>query len=269
MDAVQPVEAQPVEQLEQNPAPEAQQDAQQAENKPADTPIPEPEDDEKLPSWAKKKLRNMERSMRHAQRQLGAFQERLQSAPEVRHNQPTQDDSEPLSLSRQELERLVQEEARKLAPVLKDQETVIEQRRRVAEGLAKEWGQDGFNQRAQDLDAAFGGLTQADKSPKPAVDAIFEADDPKAVIEYLADPDNATEAEAIARMGPIQAGKAIAKLEYKLSAKKVTDKPQPSKAAPPIESERGQGTINRAPDPSNTKAWIAWMNEQEAKRRLR
>jgi hypothetical protein len=253
------IEEKPVTPVAETPVAEAE--------KPAETPQEtEVEDDEKLPSWAKKKLRNMERSMRHAQRKLGAYEERLQTAPRVEHNQPEQDDSEPLSLSRRELEQLVQAEAKKLAPVLKDQETVIEQRRRIADGLAKEWGQEGFRQRAENLEAAFGGLTLADGTPKAAVDAIFEADDPKSVIEYLRDPDNATEAEAIARMGPIQAGKAVAKLEYKLQAKKATDKPQPSKAAPPIETERGQGTINRAPDPSNTKAWIAWMNEQESKR---
>ena len=89
--------------------------------KPAEPEAPEVEDDEKLPSWAKKKLRNMERSMRHAQRKLGAYEERLQTAPRVEHNQPEQDDSEPLSLSRRELEQLVQAEAKKLAPVLKDQ----------------------------------------------------------------------------------------------------------------------------------------------------
>jgi hypothetical protein len=203
--------------------------------------------------------------MRHAQRQLGAFQERLQSAPEVRHNQSTQDDSETLSLSRQDLERLVQEEARKLAPVLKDQETVIEQRRRVAEGLAKEWGQDGFKARAQDLDAAFNGLTMADKSPKPAVDAIFEAEKPAAIIEYLTDPDNASEAEAISRMSAVQAGRAIARLEMKLSAK-VPDKPQPSKAPAPIENERGQGKIVSDPSQMSDKEFILWRKRQIAQR---
>jgi len=230
--------------------------------KPAEVEV---EDDEKLPQWGKKKLRNMERSLRHAQRQLGALQERLQYTQTSGNNQPAQDDSELLSLSRQDLERLVQDEARKLAPVLKDQETVIEQRRRVAEGLAKEWGQDGFNARAQDLDAAFNGLTTADKSPKPAVDAIFEAEKPAAIIEYLTDPDNASEAEAISRMSAVQAGRAIARLEMKLSAK-VPDKPQPSKAPAPIENERGQGKIVSDPSQMSDKEFILWRKRQIAQR---
>jgi hypothetical protein len=266
MSTEQTVAAQPAEQPEQNPAPEVVETAApEAAAQPAEEPKPEPEDDEKLPSWAKKKLRNMERSMRHAQRKLGAYEERLQSPPEVRHNQDAQDDSEPVSLSRQELERLVQQEARKLAPVLKDQETVIEHRRRVAEGLAKEWGPEGFDRRSQDLDAAFGGLTQADRSPKPAVDAIFEAEKPAAIIEYLTDPDNASEAEAIARMSAVQAGRAIARLEFKLGAKPA-DKPQPSKAPAPIEPERGQGKIERDPSQMTDAEFIAWRRKQIAQR---
>jgi hypothetical protein len=258
-DAQPQIEEKPVTPVAETPVAESE--------KPAETPQEtEVKNETEDAAWMKKRMRNLERSLRHAQKKLGSYEERLQSVPQMAHNQSEQDDSEPLSLSRQELERLVQEEARKLAPVLKDQETVEEQRRKVAAGLAEKWGQEGFLERSQNLDAAFGGLVTANKQLKPAVEAIFEADDVGAVIEYLADPDNATEAEAIARMGPIQAGKAIAKLEYKLQAKKATDKPQPSKAAPPIETERGQGTINRAPDPSNTKAWIAWMNEQESKR---
>lgn len=226
----------------------------------------EKEDHEKLPAWAKKHLRKMERRVDTLTRRLGAADERLRSAPIDATNGAEQDDSDSLSLSRKELAALIEEEARKLAPVLKEQETVIEQRRRVAEGLAKSWGQDRFNSLASDLDAAFDGLTDPRGQPKPAADAIFEADDPKGVIEYLADPDNAAEAAAIARMSAVQAGRAIAKLENKLEAKKSTGKPQPSKAGAPIEMERGRGSVNSSPDPRDTKAWIRWQNEQEAKR---
>lgn len=179
----------------------------------------------------------------------------------------SQSDNEPLQLSRAELQKLVQQEAMKLAPTISQQQAEIERRNAVVTQLAKEWGQQKFDAYAQELDDAFGGLADSSGKPKPAADAIFEAENPRALIEYLADPENADEAEAIGRMGAIQAGRAIAKLEAKLEAKKAEAKPQPSKAAAPIEPVRGGGQIKGAPDPSDTKAWIRWRNEQEAKGR--
>lgn len=253
----QPVDAaQPGEQAEA--LAEGQPDGQQAD---------EPEDPDKLPSWAKKRLRNAERRIGTLTKRLGGAEERLRSAPISDTNQSEQDDSEPLSLSRKELADLIQQEAKKLAPRINEQDSVMEQRRQVAESLAKGWGQERFDALASDLDAAFDGLTDSRGRPKAATDAIFEADDPKSVIEFLTDPDNAAEAALIARMSAVQAGKAIAKLEFKLSANKTSNKPQASKVTAPIESERGRGSINSAPDPSNTKAWVKWANEQEARAR--
>lgn len=246
---------------EQAAAPEAVN----ADAAPQNEVQPDQEDPEKLPSWAKKKLRNMERRVSTLTKRLGGAEERLRTPSIDGTNEPEQDDSDSLSLSRKELSALVEQEARKLAPKLKEQESVIEQRRRVTEGLAKSWGQDRFNALASDLDAAFDGLTDRQGQPKPAADAIFEADDPKGVIEYLADPDNAAEASSIARMSAVQAGRAIAKLEVKLAEAKKAQKPQPSKATEPIEMERGRGTVTTSPDPRDTKAWIRWQNEREAK----
>lgn len=247
--------------------PEGLDTAAEGAEKPETAESTDADDPEKLPSWAKKKMRNLERSLRHELRKRGEFEARLQDASKQAHNpdyQNSQDDSEPLSLTKAELARLVQEEAKKLAPVLRDQESTLDRRAKVAEGLAKTWGQDGFNQRAQDLDAAFNGLTVG-KDPKPAVDAIFEADNAAAVIDYLTDPDNSDEALSISRMSAVQAGRAITKLELKLEGAKKSDKPKPSNAPAPIESDRGRGKINSVPDPSDTKAWMRWANEQEAK----
>jgi hypothetical protein len=181
-------------------------------------------------------------------------------------NRQPQDDSEPLSLSRAELQRLVNEEAKKLAPTIKQQQAEIEHRKGVIQTLAKTWGQEKFDTLAADLDDTFGGLADANGRPKPATDAIFEADDPAAVIEFLTDPDNAETAESIARMNDRQAGRAIAKLEAQIAAKKATGKPQASKAPAPLEALRGAGKSESAgPDPSDTKAWIRWRNEQERK----
>jgi hypothetical protein len=180
-------------------------------------------------------------------------------------NRASASDSEPLTLTREQLAEMVKAEAHKLAPTLKEQSAEVERRQGVIQSLAKTWGQEKFDEISSDLDDALGGLTDSSGRPKPAIEAVFEADNPAVLIEFLADPDNADEAERIARMGAIQAGKAIARLEDKLKAAQAKDKPQPSKLPPPIESVRGQGAVSVAPDPSNTKAWIAYRNEQERK----
>ena len=180
-------------------------------------------------------------------------------------NSTTADDSEPLSLSRAELQELVKAEAAKLAPTVHSEALEAERRKSVIESIAKTWGKEKFDEVASDLDEAFGGLTDRSGKPTPAMEAVFEADEPAKVIEYLADPENLEEAERISRMGPVQAGKAIAKLEAKLSTQKPKPKAEVSKAAPPLEPVSGQGSFSGAPSPSDTKAWIRWRNEQERK----
>lgn len=181
---------------------------------------------------------------------------------------PTQADDEPVSLSRAELQKLIDEQARKLAPTISEANAEIERRSKTVETLAKSWGQEKFDTFANELDEVFGGLADAKGRPKPATDAIFESDSPRELIEYLTDPENAAEAEALARMSPVQAGRAVARLETRLSAKKADEAPQPSKAPRPIEPEaRGRGNSNSAPNPTDTKAWIRWANEQERKTR--
>lgn len=203
--------------------------------------------------------------------QSGANQQRdLQTDAIERTTRTEQSDSEELRLSRAELQKLIDQRAKELAPTLKQQSDEMESRRKVVEKLSESWGQEKFDQLASDLDDAFGGLADRSGKPKPATDAIFEADDPAALIEYLADPENSDEAEAISRMNPIQAGRAVAKLELKVAAKraeqKAADKPKRSNAPAPIESAKSGGAANGMPDPSNTKAWIAWRNQQEGVR---
>ena len=208
------------------------------------------------------------RQLAETRAQMQQLQEQLASLTNNRikpDNQASQDDSEPLSLTRAQIDQLIKAEAQKLAPTLKDQAAEVERRQGVIQSLAKTWGQERFDELSSDLDDAFGGLSDSSGRPKPAIEAVFESDEPAKVIEYLADPDNADEAERIARMSAIQAGKAIARLEDKLKELAKKGKPQPSKQPPPIESVRGQGGAPKGPSPSDTKAWIAWRNEQERK----
>lgn len=172
--------------------------------------------------------------------------------------QHPQDANETLSLSRADLDRLIADEAKKLAPTLKQQDAEAEKRRAIVTSLAKEWGSEKFDAFAADLDDAFDGLAGPNGKPKPATDAIFESDTPAALIEYLADPDNAEEAEALSRMSAIQAGRAVAKLELKLAAQKASGKPQASKAAPPIEPLKGGGAPTKDPSRMTDQEFAAW-----------
>lgn len=177
--------------------------------------------------------------------------------------QSSHDDDEPVTLTRAELNRQIEERAQKLAPSVSEQTAEAQRRQGIVQSLAKEFGQDKFDALASELDDVFGGLADHSGRPKPATDAIFYADNPKAVIEYLTDPDNAEEAERISQLPAVQAGKAIAKLEGKLEAVKTQGKPKPSNAPKPIEAARGSGVSGGMPDPSNTKAYIKWANERE------
>lgn len=182
--------------------------------------------------------------------------------------QPSQaDDDEPVTLTRAELQRQIAEQARKLAPTMTEQQAEVERRHGVVQSLAKDWGSEKFDTLSAELDEAFGGLADRSGTPKPATDAIFHADNPKAVIEYLTDPDNADEADRISKMTAVQAGRAIAKLEGKLETEKSKAKPKPSNAPSPLEPARGGGVPTGIPDPSNTKAYIAWANAQERAQR--
>jgi hypothetical protein len=181
-------------------------------------------------------------------------------------NQVSADDSEPLTLSRTELNRLIEQRAREVAPVVGRQQAAIEHRQSVVEGLARSWGQERFDALASDLDDAFGGLKDGSGQLKPATDAIFEADDPKHLIEYLADPDNAADATRIARLSPVQAGRAIAQLEAKLAQTKAQPKPEPSKVPAPIEPIRGAGNVSSAPSDSDSiEVWLRKERERVAK----
>jgi hypothetical protein len=193
------------------------------------------------------------------------YEARAQQAqqPEPRAQQTQAGNDEPVTLTRAELQRMVAEQAQQLAPSITEQQAEIERRHGVVSKLAKAWGQEEFDAKASELDEVFGGLADRSGKPKPATDAIFDADDPKAVIEYLTDPDNADEAERIARLPATRAGREIARIEAKLEEAKKNAKPRPSNAPRPIESVKGGGVPSGMPDPSNTKAYIAWANAQE------
>lgn len=230
----------------------------------------EPAKKEKTPE--ERELQRMRRALDKRTRQLYELRAQVPSQTTVTPEQSagttsaTQADDEPVTLSRAELAQRIKQEAEKLAPTIRSQQAEMEHRKGVVDGLAKEWGQEKFNAMASELDDVFGGLAGADGRPKAATDAIFESDAPKALIEYLTDPDNADEAEELAGASAVKAGRIVAKLEAKLALTKAA--PQRSNAPSPIEPLKGGGkSTSSMPDPANTKAYMKWANEQERGRR--
>lgn len=199
---------------------------------------------EKTPE--QREIERLRRGIDRRTRQLAEERARntLTREPIATNNPKSAFDSEPLSMTRAELEQMVKAEAAKLAPTLRDEALEVNRRQSVVQSLAKTWGQERFDELASDLDDAFGGLMDRSGRPKPASEAIFEADDPKAVIEWLADPENSDEAERISKMSAAQAGKAVTKLEARFVTEKLKDKPQASKAPAPLEAIRGQGSTS-------------------------
>ena len=238
---------------EQHQSTEAKKDGEEGEQK-------EPPKKEKSPE--QREIERLRRRVDNLTRQ----KYQLQGAPQ--QQQPTQrqtqaGDDEPVTLTKAQLERQIEERAAERAPSIAEQQAEVERRGGIVKSLAKQWGQEEFDAKASELDEVFDGLADRSGRPKPATDAIFDADDPKAVIEYLTDPDNAEEAERISRLPATAAGRAIAKLEAKLEAEKAKAKPKASNAARPIESVKGGGVPKGMPDPADTKAYIAWANAQE------
>lgn len=188
--------------------------------------------------------KRMQRGIDRRTRQLAEERARNQLTPKRQSgdNDPGSD-GDTVSLTKAELQRQIREEAARLAPTLSEQTAEVERRQGVIASLTKTLGPEKFDQLASDLDDAFGGLQDSSGRPKPALEAVFEADNPAHVIEYLADPEHADEAEALSRMSPVQAGKAVARLEDKLKAAAAEAKPKPSSAPEPLERIRGTGAI--------------------------
>lgn len=216
-------------------------DAAEGENKEPEPPPKTPE--QQRIEDLERELKRTRRGIDRRTRQLAETRAQLTQAPIERNNPNTADDSQPLSLTRAEIARLVQAEAERLAPTLAEHRQELQRRQGVIESLAKTWGQEKFDEVASDLDEVFGGLQDSSGRPKAAIEAVFEADDPVRVIEWLAHPDNADEAERISKLGAIQAGKAIAKLEAKLES--TPTKPRVSKAPPPIAPARGSAPVSK------------------------
>jgi hypothetical protein len=231
----------------------------------AETPEPTPEQLKAELEQLRRDKARMQRGIDRRTRQLAEERARKEFAQPRAHNPA--DDEDTVSLTRAELDQRIREEAQRLAPQVREQAAEIERRQGVIQSLTKTWGQEKFDSIAADLDDALGGLADRSGNPKPAVEAVFEADSPAQVIEYLADPAHAADAESLARMGPVQAGKFIARLEDRIKAEKAKAEPKPSSAAAPLERLRGVAPASKALADMSYEEFVKKRREQIKHRR--
>ena len=235
------------------------QAAPEGEAKPGnEAPAVEETAEQKRIKELERELSKKQRAIDRRTRQLYETRARmdLTSQREEVHNQNTADDSQPLSLTRAEIDKLVKAEAAKLAPTVAKQALEVEHQAKVVESLQKSvGGAEKFIELTNELAEVFDQGKQL---------AVLQAEDPAALLKYLTDPDNADEAEEIGRLDPIAAGRRLARIEAKLAAAPKPDPaPKASKAPAPLEQIRGRGQVTGMPDPKNAAAWIAWRNAEE------
>ena len=223
---------------------------------------PEGQQERKEKTHEEKEIARLRRRVDNLTRQKYELQSRpLRGDENPGDNHTQQADSDALSLSRAELQALVEKEARKLAPTITKQDAEIEHRRASVTGLVKELGAERFQELTDDLASVFDAGKQM---------AILESENPRAVLEYLTDPENADEAERIAGMSDSRAGRALAGIETKIKASADKAEPVPSKAGAPLEPLRSEAAApNGMPDPKNVSAYIAWANKRDAAARTK
>jgi hypothetical protein len=204
------------------PADDQQQEQQEAEQKPGRHPL------EKELAKERRRISRLveQREISRAEAaNLRAELDKLRGPDlqNTRTDDKTSADDDP------DVVRIPRSELPKLAERLQSEASERETMRKAAAGMRKALGDD-FQRVTDELAEVFNADLQF---------AVAASEAPAELARYLTDPDNADEAERIARMSPIQAGRAMAKIEAKLAAK--PEKPQPSKAPKPVDPVRGGG----------------------------
>lgn len=240
---------------------ESQQDTPQTEgsdkpegegDKPAEKPAKTPE---------QREIERLRRGFSRKVERLGRLEaelehyRRLTQQPVGMDNRQQADDSEKLTLSRAEVQRLIEEEALKKAPEVATKLQRDEQFKSAAQSLRQSLGEQ-FEELTGELAEVFAPARQLD---------VLQAENPAALIRYLTDTDHADEAEAIAGMTHFQAGRAIARLEEKLKAAAVT-KPQASKAPAPLEPVKGAGPVTKSLADMSFEEFVKARNKQLGRR---
>ncbi len=217
---------------------------------------PEKTQAEKELARERRRIAQLTRIRREQEAEIAALRAQnptLQRSTAGAHNQDaTGDDGETLQLTRAELRELIRQDAERLAPTINAEQNRQKQLQQAAAATREALG-ERFEALTDDLAAVL---------PAPKQLRVLTAEKPAALIQYLTDPENAAEADALGGMDDFEFGRALAKLETKAYAVQAKQQPQRSNAALPLEPTRGRGTISGGP-PSDIKGYIKWANEME------
>lgn len=253
------------------PSAEATADAVAGEQ-PTQVEAPEGEQTEKAEDEAKEvkpEKHPLEKELAKERRRNQALIRRVHAAEEaakqINSRQPLQQraiddtnredsaDSEVVSLPKARLNEWIEERAREIAPTISSKAAEQERLTKAVAVLQEEFGSE-FQELTDDLALVFDGNKQL---------AVLRTDAPAELVRYLTDPENSAEAERIAKMDDFDAGRAIARLEDRLKAKRAEAKPKVSKVPAPIEAGRGQGAVATGYHPNMTDAqYAAWRKSQ-------
>jgi hypothetical protein len=163
------------------------------------------------------------------------------------------DDSEPLSLSRAQLDALIDQRANEIAPTIAQQRATEQQIHEAAIAVREALGEDDF----EDLTSDIGNVFPANKQL-----ALLQAEKPAELIRYLADPENSKEARQLSGMPDFQFGIAVARLQDKIAAKPA--KPEASKAPEPLSNIRQSAPAND-PAPKDSDSMETWIKKENAR----
>lgn len=148
----------------------------------------------------------------------------------------------------------------------------MDQRRRDAQ-LSQQQRIDGLHSKLQDGYKKYNDFEEvvfdrtATHITPLVVDILSECENPADVAYYLTK--NRVEGVAISRMTPLQATRAIARIEAKLSVEQPHPSPKPrtSNAPPPITPiGSGPSGISKDPEKMTPKEFAAWRESQGARK---
>jgi hypothetical protein len=206
-------------------------------------------------SWVPKRISEITAARRAAEQR--AEQAEAEVA-RLRAGQQQPIDGQQTQKPDQSVDQLARAYAERMVRDQREQDTMKSRIDAINEAGAKEFGDD-FEKSVQNLNMAGIGGPEFLK-------VLTSIDGPEKVVTWLGKSENLNEAMRLASLDPLQMGIEMMKLSSK--AAKALSK-QISKAPAPISPVDGSGSSSdgAAPDPSDTKAWIAYRNKTARRRR--
>lgn len=208
-------------------------------------------------SWVPKRIGEITAARRAAEERAAQLEEQLAQLKAERDKQAESSPEPAQSHNGQTVDQLARAYAERLVKEQRENESFNQRIASINEAGAKEFGND-FEKSVQNLNmAGIGG--------QEFLKVLSNVDNAAKIVTYLGKPENINEAIRIGSLDPVQMGIEMMKLAPKAS--KALSK-EVSRAPAPIEPVAGRSSANDGvePDPSDTKAWIAWRAKQARKR---